>query len=58
MISQQNTIETSRVQEKKRVAQELHDGVLGRMFCKNEFDSLNKIQDDRLSAKGIATYLN
>jgi hypothetical protein len=28
------------------------------MFCKNEFDSLNKIQDDRLSAKGIATYLN
>jgi signal transduction histidine kinase len=47
MISQQNTIETNRLQEKKRVAQELHDGVLGRMFCKNEFDSLNKIQDDK-----------
>jgi signal transduction histidine kinase len=47
MISQQNTIETSRVQEKKRVAQELHDGVLGRMFgVRMNLDSLNKIQDD------------
>jgi signal transduction histidine kinase len=59
MISQQNTIETSRVQEKKRVAQELHDGVLGRMFgVRMNLDSLNKIQDDRLLVKGIATYLN
>jgi signal transduction histidine kinase len=48
MISQQNTIETSRVQEKKRVAQELHDGVLGRMFgVRMNLDSLNKIQDDK-----------
>lgn len=47
MISQQNTIETGRVQEKKRVAQELHDGVLGRMFgVRMNLDSLNKIQDD------------
>lgn len=47
MISQQNTIESSRVQEKKRVAQELHDGVLGRMFgVRMNLDSLNKIQDD------------
>jgi signal transduction histidine kinase len=44
MILQQNTIETSRVQEKKRVAQELHDGVLGRMFgVRMNLDSLNKI---------------
>ena len=47
MISQQNTIESSRVKEKKRVAQELHDGVLGRMFgVRMNLDSLNKIQDD------------
>jgi len=47
MISQQNTIETSRVKEKKRVAQELHDGVLGRMFgVRINLDSLNKIHDE------------
>jgi signal transduction histidine kinase len=46
MISQQNTIETNRVKEKKRVAQELHDGVLGRMFgIRMNLDSLNKIHD-------------
>jgi signal transduction histidine kinase len=47
MISQQNTIETNRVKEKKRVAQELHDGVLGRMFgVRMNLDSLNRIHDD------------
>jgi signal transduction histidine kinase len=47
MISQQNTIESSRVKEKKRVAQELHDGVLGRMFgVRINLDSLNKIHDE------------
>ncbi|MBG6109271.1 signal transduction histidine kinase/tetratricopeptide (TPR) repeat protein [Flavobacterium sp. CG_23.5] len=47
MISQQNTIETNRVKEKKRVAQELHDGVLGRMFgIRMNLDSLNKIDDE------------
>jgi len=47
MISQQNTIETNRVKEKKRVAQELHDGVLGRMFgVRMNLDSLNRIQDE------------
>jgi len=48
MISQQNTIESNRVQEKKRVAQELHDGVLGRMFgVRMNLDSLNKVQDEQ-----------
>ncbi|MBC5840310.1 tetratricopeptide repeat protein [Flavobacterium sp. F-380] len=48
MISQQNTIESNRVQEKKRVAQELHDGVLGRMFgVRMNLDSLNKFQDEQ-----------
>ena len=47
IISQQNTIETNRVKEKKRVAQELHDGVLGRMFgVRINLDSLNKVVDD------------
>lgn len=47
MILQQNTIEISRVEEKKRVARELHDGVLGRMFgVRMNLDGLNKQQDE------------
>ena len=47
MISQQNTIEISRIEEKKRVARELHDGVLGRMFgVRMNLDGLNAYQDD------------
>ena len=43
MISQQATIEESRVQEKKKIAQDLHDGVLGRMFgVRLNLDSLNR----------------
>ena len=47
MISQQNNVETIRIIEKKRVAQELHDGVLGRMFgVRMNLDSLNKMNDE------------
>lgn len=47
MISQQSTIDNNRIVEKKRVAQELHDGVLGRMFgVRINLDSLNKIHDE------------
>ena len=47
MISQQNSIEINRIKEKKRVARELHDGVLGRMFgVRINLDSLNKILDE------------
>ncbi|WP_366185407.1 ATP-binding protein [Flavobacterium ovatum] len=47
IITQQNTIETSRVEEKKRVAQELHDGVLGRMFgVRMNLEGLNSYNDD------------
>jgi signal transduction histidine kinase len=50
MISQQNDVETIRVIEKKRVAQELHDGVLGRMFgVRMNLDSLNKFHDEHAS---------
>ena len=54
MISQQNTIETNRIKEKKRVAQELHDGVLGRMFgVRMNLDSLNKFNDEPAVEKEI-----
>ena len=47
MISQQTTIETGRIQEKKRVARELHDGILGRMFgVRINLEGLNNFQDD------------
>ncbi|WPR72484.1 tetratricopeptide repeat protein [Flavobacterium sp. NG2] len=47
MINQQNAIDANRVEEKKRVAQELHDGVLGRMFgVRMNLDSLNRFNDD------------
>lgn len=52
MISQQNTIETNRVEEKRRVAQELHDGVLGRMFgVRMNLDGLNTYQDEMAVAQ-------
>jgi signal transduction histidine kinase len=55
MISQQNNVETIRVMEKKRVAQELHDGVLGRMFgVRMNLDSLNKIFDESASHQRIS----
>ena len=50
MISQQSNVETIRIKEKKRVAQELHDGVLGRMFgVRMNLDSLNKVHDESAS---------
>ena len=46
MISQQAEIEENRVKEKRRIAQELHDGVLGRLFgARLNLDSLNKFND-------------
>jgi len=55
MISQQNTIETNRVKEKKRVAQELHDGVLGRMFgVRMNLDGLNGLQDEMAISQRVS----
>ncbi|KVV13319.1 tetratricopeptide repeat-containing sensor histidine kinase [Flavobacterium sp. TAB 87] len=52
MIQQQNQIEGIRINEKKRVAQELHDGVLSRMFgLRMSLDSINQINDDDASKK-------
>lgn len=47
MISQQKTIEENRAKEKKRVARELHDGVLGKMFgVRMNLDTMNTAQDE------------
>lgn len=55
LINQQNAIEINSIKEKKRVARELHDGVLGRMFgVRINLDGLNKITDD----SGIELRLN
>ncbi len=52
MISQQNDIEMTRIKEKKKVAQELHDGVLGRMFgVRISLDSLDKIDEAHAAPK-------
>jgi signal transduction histidine kinase len=58
MLSQQNSIESSRVEEKKRVARELHDGVLGRMFgVRMNLDGLNTFQDEQ-AIKQRTNYLS
>ncbi|TWI01394.1 histidine kinase [Flavobacterium tiangeerense] len=52
MISQQSTIDLGRVKEKKRVAQELHDGVLGRIFgLRINLDTLNQFDDSNAIEK-------
>jgi len=52
MLSQQNEIELTRIKEKKKVAQDLHDGVLGRMFgIRISMDSLDKVDEAEASLK-------
>jgi signal transduction histidine kinase len=43
MLAQQNTIETGRIEEKKRVARELHDGILGECLSKDESGRIKQI---------------
>jgi signal transduction histidine kinase len=52
MMSQQAIIDESRSKEKKRLAQDLHDGVLGRMFgLRLNLDSLNSSADEEAVQK-------
>lgn len=52
MMSQQAIIDESRNKEKKRLAQDLHDGVLGRMFgLRLNLDSLNSSTDEEAVGK-------
>ena len=58
MISQQTVIEESRNKEKIRIARELHDSILGRMFgARLNLDSLNSNIDD-VSIQKRFGYLN
>jgi len=54
LISQQNIIDESRTEEKKKIARDLHDGVLGRMFgARLNLDSLNSKQDEESIKKRL-----
>lgn len=54
MMSQQSIIDESRAKEKKRLAQDLHDGVLGRMFgLRLNLDSLNSSNDPDAQRKRL-----
>ena len=58
MIAQQNSVENIRVIEKQRIAKDLHDGVLGRMFgVRMNLDSLNMSRDEDESHQ-IVSYLS
>jgi len=47
MLAQQDKIDEGRAHEKKRIAAELHDGILGRLFgTRLSLDSLNLVQSD------------
>lgn len=52
MLSQQHKMEEGRIKEKKKIAQELHDGVLGRLFgARLNLDSLNKTNGEEAEIK-------
>ena len=58
LLYQQNKIEESRTNEKIRIAQELHDGILGRLFgARLNLDVLNKKNDEE-SVISRNNYLN
>ncbi len=58
MLSQQDKVDEARANEKKRISEELHDGVLGRLFgTRLSLDSLN-FSDGQEAIKNRATYIN
>lgn len=58
MLVQQDKIEEGRTVEKKRISQELHDGILGRLFgTRLSLDSLNMIHTDD-AVKNREKYIN
>ena len=58
VISEQDNIEQGKNLEKKRIAKELHDGVLGRLFgLRLNLDMLNSRDDDNVS-KDRKSFLN
>jgi len=58
MLSQQDKVEEARVNEKKRISQELHDGILGRLFgTRLSLDSLN-FNEGKEAVKTRANYIS
>lgn len=57
MLTQQDKIKEGRVQEKKRISEELHDGILGRLFgTRLSLDSLN-LSNTESAAESRSTYI-
>ena len=51
MLSQQDKMEEARATEKKRISQEIHDGILGRLFgTRLSLDSLNMVNTEEAIA--------
>jgi len=47
MLSQQDKVDEARANEKKRISQDMHDGILGRLFgTRLSLDSLNTLEGD------------
>lgn len=58
MLAQQDKIEEGRQQEKKRISEELHDGILGKLFgTRLSLDSLNLVSTEE-AAKSRMQYIN
>lgn len=58
MLAQQDKIEEGRTKEKKRISEELHDGVLGKLFgTRLSLDSLNLVNTDE-AKKNRGDYIN
>jgi signal transduction histidine kinase len=58
MLAQQDKVEEGRTQEKKRISEELHDGVLGKLFgTRLSLDSLNLVNTPE-AAKNRSDYIN
>lgn len=58
MLAQQDKVEEGRTHEKKRISEELHDGVLGKLFgTRLSLDSLNLVQTED-ATKARSQYIN
>ncbi|WP_299128277.1 tetratricopeptide repeat-containing sensor histidine kinase [uncultured Winogradskyella sp.] len=57
MLSQQDKVEAARTKEKKRISEELHDGVLGRLFgTRLSLDSIN-FKEGKTAMETRANYI-
>ncbi len=58
MLSQQDKIDEGRAKEKQRISEDLHDGILGRLFgTRLSLDSLNMSSDDN-AVKNRGQYID